>query len=101
MTEIIAVLEKIEAHLARIADAASLKVKRATATDKTNGRKRAICEDDRPNTQHHELSKRLGVNIAVEWPKFKAYCQSSGKKYADFNAAFRKWIFTSTKPRAL
>lgn len=97
MTELIPILQQIEQHLSRIADAASLKVKRAQSAEKTTERKRLIADTDRPTEGHMALAKRIGVDIAMEWPKFKAYCQAHNAKYASFEAAFRKWLLNNRK----
>lgn len=93
----LAILERIEAHLCRIADAASERVKRATSREASTVRARAITDADRPTEAHHLIAKRLGIDIAIEWPKFKAYCQAHNARYVNFDAAFRKWLLNNQK----
>lgn len=97
MLEMITILQRIEQHLSTIAEAASAKVKRAQRTDLTTDRKRLIAETDRPTPAHIDMAKRLGIDIAIEWPKFKSYCQAHNAKYVSFDAAFRKWLLTNRR----
>lgn len=91
-------LIRIEGHLDTIAKAASLKITRATSSQKTETKKREISDEDRPTEAHKELAKQLGVNIGLEWPRFKNYCKAHAVRYASFDAAFRKWLL-SNQPR--
>lgn len=97
MVELVALLERIEQHLSRIADAASLRIKRCASRDGAVERRRLITDADRPTSAHLEIAKRLGIDIAIEWPKFKAYCQAHNARYVDFEAAFRKWLLNNRK----
>lgn len=85
-------LNRIEGHLAIIAEAAAAKVKRAESTKRTEAKKRLITPEDKPLDEHIELARKLGVDLYIEWPKFKNYCQANAVRYASFNAALRKWI---------
>lgn len=45
-----------------------------------------------PSDKHLELGKALGVNTWREFAKFKDGALSKGRKYKDWDAAFRVWI---------
>jgi hypothetical protein len=92
MEELLAMLDKIESHLSRIADAADRKVKRISAKEKTNVKMRAITDEDKPTEKHFAYGQKLGVDVGREWGKFATYCKAHGKRYADFDAAFRNWL---------
>ena len=92
MDDLLLILGKIESHLARMADAADLKVKRSTSKDKTTSRVRLITDGDAPKEEHFTYGHRLGVDVGREWGKFVTYCKAHGAKYVDFDAAFRNWI---------
>jgi hypothetical protein len=53
---------------------------------------REIDEDDKPTDKHRDFARSLGLDAGPEWGKFKNYCKAHGKKYVDFEAAFRNWL---------
>lgn len=53
---------------------------------------REIQETDAPTEKHREFARTLGIDLGPEWGKFKNYCKAHGKKYCDFEAAFRNWL---------
>jgi hypothetical protein len=53
---------------------------------------REIDEEDKPTDKHRDFARSLGLDAGPEWGKFKNYCKAHGKKYVDFEAAFRNWL---------
>ena len=45
---------------------------------------------------HRAFAKTLGIDVGPEWGKFKNYCLAHGKRYINFEAAFRNWLANST-----
>jgi hypothetical protein len=66
-------------------------LKSKSHSKKSNG-KREICDADGPTEKHRELARVLKVELGPEWGKFKNYCLAHGKRYANFEAAFRNWL---------
>lgn len=57
---------------------------------------REITDEDGPTEKHLAFAKSLGIDPGPEWGKFKNYCKAHGKKYVDFEAAFRNWLANAT-----
>lgn len=49
-------------------------------------------EDWRPNALHRELAKAKGVDIALEYERFRDHAVSVGRVCKDWDAAFRNWL---------
>ncbi len=47
------------------------------------------------NEQHKTLAEALGLNVAMEFAKFRDKAFSRGYTYVDWNAAFRSWLRNS------
>lgn len=45
--------------------------------------------------KHRAFAKTLGIDVGPEWGKFKNYCLAHGKRYINFEAAFRNWLANS------
>lgn len=56
------------------------------------GLKRSIPDGWAPNEKHLEIAKQRGLDFSQESERFRDYCEANAKKYADFDAAFRKWL---------
>lgn len=54
--------------------------------------RRPISEEDKPTEKHFHFAQSLGIDPGPEWGKFKNYCLAHGKRYANFEAAFRNWL---------
>ena len=54
--------------------------------------KREIHDTDQPTEKHLAFAKSLGIDPGPEWGKFKNYCLAHGKRYVNFEAAFRNWL---------
>lgn len=61
---------------------------------KPNG-KRPINEFDCITEKHRLFALQIGIDPGPEWGKFKNYCLAHGKRYANFEAAFRNWLANS------
>jgi uncharacterized protein YdaU (DUF1376 family) len=60
---------------------------------KASAKRRSVLpEDFQPKTKHEEIAKGLGLNLAVEFTKFKDHHQSKGSLMLDWDAALRKWL---------
>ena len=64
------------------------KLKRAA----TKHRRSVLPDDFFPLSRHEEIAKGLGLNLAVEFTKFKDHHQAKGSLMLDWNAALRKWL---------
>ena len=56
---------------------------------------REISDDDKPTEKHFDFGRSIKVDVGPEWGKFKNYCLAHGKKYVNFEAAFRNWLANS------
>lgn len=59
--------------------------------------KHQIKHDWAPNLNHCAQAKKLGIDVGSEAVKFRDYCLSAAKTYADWDAAFRNWLRNSLK----
>jgi len=62
---------------------------------------REIEESDGPTEKHLNFASTLGIDPGPEWGKFKNYCLAHGKRYVDFEAAFRNWLANSQQMKGV
>lgn len=51
-----------------------------------------IADDWKPNTQHQELARDLGIPILHEVEKFRDHALANGRVLKNWNAGFRNWL---------
>lgn len=64
----------------------------AATTKRGGGVRRSMPEGWEPSDGHKEEARKLGIDVKWEADKFRDYVKSQGKKYIDWEAAFRNWI---------
>lgn len=79
-------LRELEARITQLEQRKSLRSK---------PKLRPISDDDKPSPKHYEFGRSLNVQVGPEWGKFKNYCLAHGKRYENFESAFRNWLANS------
>lgn len=81
----------------------SSSVLRKEPSRKASSKRRSVLpEDFEPKPKHQDIAKGLGLNLAVEFTKFKDHHQAKGSLMLDWDAALRKWLRNTVefrKPR--
>ena len=68
------------------------KEKPAGTRKKEKAPTRAILPTDTYTEQHRELAKQLGMDVARQYADFRSSAKAHGRRYVDWDAAFRNWL---------
>jgi hypothetical protein len=73
------------------------------ASKKKTTKKKAVQlpQEWKPSNGHHELARKLGVNIEWEADQMRDWAISKGESKKDWDAAFRNWIRREALRRAM
>jgi hypothetical protein len=58
----------------------------------SDGKRRKLPSDFKPNQNHIAYASENGLDLNYQWLSFTDHVQANGKKYIDWDAAFRTWL---------